>query len=146
MSKLKVGQTVYAVKQPEDKHEFGYVEDMGKFADGAKGVIKRSNPDGSVTVSVQGVDINYTYAATEVSTVPRGTKVTKFVPMQTKPTKNLSVKPVDIKLKTLYVVVKDGKPVYTTTKRSGARAKKLSLGGLKAGVTIVTYKPQNEIR
>lgn len=153
MSKFQVGQTVYAVKTSQEVHDFDFDTTEGSlmyaFADkGAKGEVIRIDEDGDYRVQVSGdgtTDI-FIYTERELTTVPRGEKVVKFVPAKKKPTKNLSVKPVDKPAKTLYAVVKDGVTLYVSHVRAEAREVKTQAGGLKAGVTIITYKPLNEIR
>lgn len=141
---FKVGQKVYAVKEG-GKHAHGFTESMRPFADGKVGVIE-SNYKDSYSVRVEGVSIAYSYDATELRETPRGTQPVVFKPLKEKPTTGRSVKPVDKRQKTLYAVVKNGTPIYSSTKRADAREVKAIHGGLKAGVTIVAYKAVNEIR
>lgn len=49
--------------------------------------------------------------------------------------------------KTIYVVQDEVGIVYeTTTDRDEARSEKAYLGGKKAGIVIIAYKPSKEIR
>ena len=150
MSKFTVGQTVYAVKTSKEKHDWDFDDTkdslMYDFADkGAKGKVVRIDEAGDYYVEVTGgatSDI-FIYSETELNTVPRGAKVVKFAPV-----KFLIcwAQPVDKPAKTLYAVVKNGKPIYSSTNRDDAREVKALHGGLKAGVTILTYKATKEIR
>lgn len=60
--------------------------------------------------------------------------------------KSKAKKVVDGARKTLYATIKFGVIVGVHKTRQEARTTKASLGGLRAGVTIVTYKPREEIR
>lgn len=50
------------------------------------------------------------------------------------------------RVKSVYVIQKDGETVDHTTDRTKARELKASLGGKKAGASIMMYLPYKEIR
>lgn len=151
MSELKVGQTVYAVKTDKHGHTYGFDDfrdgpdktGMELFAEGSPGTIVDIY-DGEIRVKVAGSS-SYSYDISEVTTVPRGVRPVKATFDGKRPVRK-PAKKVDGVAKTLYAIVKDGKTVGVHPNRPEARKAKKFLGGLKAGVTIVTYVPQFEIR
>lgn len=139
---FKVGQTVYAVKGRGAVHRYGYTSAMDKFADGAAGIVTGVSP---TTVQVHcGGKLSYSYTPQELSHTPRDAEVVVFKPIQEKPTK--AEKTVDTDIKTLYAIVRNGVVIGVHPTRRTARTIKTSLGGKKAGITIVTYKAGQEIR